>query len=491
MPNNKNVYLNTAFAILFLASPILASFFTPVPTFLYLLSFFGAAFFIFKYPESGLYSAIFLTVIFAHHFTLQSLAIGSESYKIYPLDIVLILTSFSFIFNQARNRKETKFNFCFLDLSIIFFALIVLIYFLASFYTSGVDLAISFSAFKNYSFYAFTYFLITFIITQKKQFSDFISVFQFTTFLLVGFVIAGLIRGEGIWTEYNPLSTEGTRYLSFPHSFYLSLAICLNIPLFFYSVKSAIIPMSLVWVQFVGILSSLMRHIWISLSVGLFYIWFTLYKKEKERWQYFIRKNGGAFLMLASIALLVFWLFPFWEGTSEVKTKSEPLINRVLSFLESPREDPSVNWRLAVWELAQKNFIANPWLGIGFGQSMLLVIGDYREIIFTRDFHNSILVLLINMGLLGFGFFCLINGVVIYYLYKILKEQQEYFPYSVGITGMYIVFLLSSLWQPYFETNFTGIFFWVILGLIRFIAFCHPERSEGSCMRKDSSLRSE
>ena len=423
---------------------------------------------IFKYPEAGLYTIVFLTVIFERFFTLEPLVLGGSVIKLYTLDFVFLITATAGLFKYVLKPKNFHFALKQLDLWLILFVLSCVYFFIRSLTLPAVDTSIAFSAFKNYAFYALMYFLFILVIQTKQQFRLFGQFFNAACALVLVFLLVGVVRGQGVWTEFTPLSTVGVRYLSFPHSFFLTLSIAFTLPLVFYSREFNLSKMSLIWFKGLGVLAGLMRHLWISLFVGLGVIFYKVYRESRTKFKNVLNRNFGAFLLVTSVVLLVMWIYPFWEGSEKVKQLGFPLVERLQS-VSSLQADSSWSWRTYAWRDGLNAFMENPVLGIGFGQSLVLRIGDFQQVVFVRELHNSLLVLLVQTGLIGTLFFIAINITACFYLSKILKRRGQYYTYALGILGMYITFLVAFLWQPYLETNIMGIFYWLILGMITFI----------------------
>jgi len=71
------------------------------------------------------------------------------------------------------------------------------------------------------------------------------------------------------------------------------------------------------------------------------------------------------------------------------------------------------------------------------------------------------------MGLLGITIFGILILSIIFASAKNIFKDEDLRPYYIGLIASLIAFIASSLWQPYLETNLMGLWFWLILGLMR------------------------
>lgn len=446
---------------------------------LFVLAMFGIAFFVFMKPEIGVPVVIVLTMLFENFFTLQPLILSQDiSYKIYPLDMVILITFAAAIISSLVGSKRRKIYFGFLDLWLLAFMSATFVYFIVSAQGSG-DFELAFSAFKNYSFYALLYFLIVFLVQNKKDYFESVNSFLIGGVGVIFFIIIGLLRREGLWTDLTPLSTEGTRTLAFAHAFYSSMVLLMIVALAnFKVIKSKALVFSGMWIYIAGLMGSLMRHIWIAIAVSATALFVTFPQKARAQFSRFAAQNVALMVIVLSMILLGAVLFPLSEFSRTAESAAFPLYSRVRSLIaatgliEQSAFDVSTNWRLFAWRAARDSFVANPITGIFFGKELLVDFGSYRLFIPIRDLHNSYLVLLVQMGLIGSMLFIFINMSVVLRFWqwwwrsfaKRKLEKLDYYNYAM--MALYINFMVAAFFQPYFEVNFTGIFYWIILGYI-------------------------
>lgn len=442
---------------------------------LYLLAA-GALFFLaFFYPRSGLYALTFLTIIFERFFTLFSPVIARVEYKIYFPDLIIIGMLLSAIVSLFRNKKpiilqlkgETVMLLLFLGLNVVYYFLSVLIY--------NSNAYLSFSSFKNYAFYSLLYFLVFWNMENERHLKRFAKFFFGAAILLVGFIFFGILNGEGLWTEYTPLSTEGVRILAFTHGLYLAL---LFLPLLLFLVfgpkrKEASLLLFLLAIFAIGILGTMMRHIWVALGVSFFLVFFLLKKEKRQKMLLVVWRTSWPVLLGGLLILQLAFLFPqskLGNGLEEVRLA---VWQRSVSIFHAG-EDQSFAWRKVVWENAWKKYRENILFGFGTGQKVAIEMNDYKDFVEVRNMHNSYLTILVQLGLVGFSFFFFF---IFLHLKKLLSSKIRNDFYGLSFLSVLIFFLVAFAFQPYLETNLLALFFWINLGLIRTL---NDKRDENS-----------
>lgn len=432
---------------------------------IYLVAMAAISVLIFLVPTIGLPIIIVGTMWFQRFFTLESIVLGDVVYKLYPLDVVMVVTILSLLFHHVFGKEKPILPFKKIEAVLLFFMLLCVIYMMRAFVASGTDLALAFSAFKNYAFYALLFFLTTYTVRTLDDLKNLIKVFLAGGFGVIFFVLAGIVRGQGLWTEFNPLSTEGIRLLSFPHAFYLSLVIVLALVLYLYRLRPERSTIVTMWIQLIGVLGSLMRHIWISLFFVALFLFVVLPRQAKKGFIKFFGKNAALVVLFVSLIAFVLIIFPVSDIALQLQEVTDPLYSRAQSLARSTA-DSSARWRIFAWRAAQDAFVTNPLFGVGYGLELTIDFVTYRIVIPMRDLHNSYLVLLVQMGVLGFAVFGYLLWLVLRRFYGAFKVRGSLWPYQLAIFSMLLIFLSAAFWQPYFETNFTGIFFWIITAML-------------------------
>lgn len=432
---------------------------------LYLLMILVVCGIVFLTPTAGLPIIILSTMWFERWFTLQSIVLGDQIYKLYPLDIVLITTGLGLIFHAAFGKERQPLQMRRSEIGLLAFCAICFLYFVASITAIQADTSLAVSAFKNYAFYAMLYFIVLYSVRTIDDLREMVKIFIAGGMGIITFIAIGTLRGQGLWTEYTPLSTEGVRLLAFPHAFYLCLVLLITMVLFIYRLRPERSTISLLWVQLFGVVGSLMRHLWISLFGVTAIVFAMISRRLKKEMLRFFGKNFAVVTLAAVCIVFLMLMFPFSGATFQLQQITDPLFNRAVSLLNSAA-DSSALWRIYAWRAAKESFFDHPVFGIGYGQDLTIDFETYRRVVAIRELHNSYLVLLVQMGIVGvisFGYFVwrLLVGV-----WKAYQGKGILWPYQLAFFSAWLLFMSAALWQPYFETNLTGIFFWILAGLL-------------------------
>jgi O-antigen ligase len=476
---------------LFIFSNFLVGFVLPLYLILMLVSFA----IVLAYPRSGMYAIVFLTFVFERFFTLAPIALARSEVKLYPVDVIFLaviagvaLNYFKNIYftcaltptlsQRERGKRESVFQMengkgesffqmkrgvGLADFSLIVFIVLVSMYFLVSFFDQNVDKDLAFSAVKNYGFYALFYFAIIFLLNKKEHILRFLRFALAGAVAIIFFIFYGVISGNGLWSEFTPLSTEGVRLLAFPHAFYLTMAVLASGIFLIFSPEMKyrkyfwLLP---IWIF--GIVGSMMRHLWISLFLSLVIAFFLLPKEKKI----FLKNYLGKIVFaLVAIVVFVFYLSVLSSNSTfnrGVDYSLEVLGNRVSSF-SNFSEDESFFWRGMLWLEAGEKIKENPLFGIGLGKKLSLELGDYQDLVEVRNVHNSLLAITLQGGLL---LLLPLLGFVIFSLKDvILKKKKDWI--DIALLALATNYLIVFLFQPYLETNLLGIFFWMIFGILR------------------------
>lgn len=437
--------------------------------------------FLFKEPKLGLGLVLILTMVFERFFTLTPLVLDYNLvYKIYPLDIVLVLAVIAWLIDLKFNRPKTKWLFGWPEKILLLFVAAMAVNFIRSLFDLNADLSVAFGTFKNYAFYPLFYFWIIYSVQKPGDLIKLIQRLLWAGVALIAFIALGLILGQGLWTEYTPLSTAGTRLLAGTHAFYLTLVMIITLTLLaFKKFKNANLVILLLWLWFFGVLSSLMRHLWLALVFGALCLLWLIPKENKKSLGRFILKNGLAVIALIAVLALLVSLFSLTEGNlaQQIYANFQNLIARIISIIANTA-DTSVNWRLSLWQSAINSWSNNPLFGLGLGRKIPLEMTSFRTFEEVRNIHNSPLAITVQTGLVGLGLFvALVMTILIAGWLKIKKMKAALKPYYLGIMAAVLVTVFCSFFQPYLETNLFAIFFWFFLALLRTSAVVSPDKS--------------
>ncbi|MEK9173655.1 MAG: O-antigen ligase family protein, partial [Patescibacteria group bacterium] len=343
----------------------------------------------------------------------------------------------------------------------------------------NTSLAVAFSTWKQYVFYGGIALMFPFLIREEKDLRVFAKVFLGGVALTVFFLFLGVVRGGGLWTEYTPLSTSGTRFLAFPHAFYYSLALLsllLSLPYWYKEKALRKGKVIFLWILALGVLGSLMRHLWLGIGGVLV---MALLVRPKLYGKYFSKISLSFLVPLLTLTLLAWYLvsvFPNSDPSYDLERATNVVSERIISI--GNERDESLAWRGVVWESALKSFVEAPILGIGFGKSVPVELSDYQAYVEVRDMHNSWLALLIQTGIIGI---LLLGGFVVTLLTQVSRKvfEGDYLENIRRVLlGLLLFQALVFFSQPYLETNLLGIFFWLTLGLLRALLFVDTKSKE-------------
>lgn len=411
------------------------------------------------YPVAGLLSLSLLTLIWSQHFTLSSLIINQAEYKIYLIDWFLLAIYARTALEWLKARRPVwKIEDWVL---LVFFAWVALV-FVWSMGLWDANLAPAVSSLKNYTFYPLLFFVAWYYGRQPGMIKQWLAVLMLGGMVSVGFLIYGLINGQGLWTEVTPLSTEGSRFLDFNHAFYLCLAFICGLA---YLVKQNdrwsrwlawLLPLFVA-----GIIGSLMRHLWLGLAVYLVWLMVSL-GNDRLSFKKLLAKYLAAGVMVVALLAMVTVLAPQSSLSGNLAEQGRYLSTRVVSLFDSG--DTSIAWRNTLWRVALADLMERPWSGQGLGQKVFIDMGSYKEYVELRNIHNSFLAILTQLGFVGL---CLLAVLVLIWLYRMWTcKATEAWRTTVRYSalGMIIFCVVTFLFQPYLEANFFSIWWWLALG---------------------------
>jgi len=285
--------------------------------------------------------------------------------------------------------------------------------------------------------------------------------------MIIGFIAIGWLRGQGLWTEYTPLSTYGIRFLAGSQAFYLMITVLLSLGLLaFERFKNQGLASVIIIIWLIGLAVSLMRHLWLSLFIGLIFLLTIIPAVNKKNLIKLSLKSSLIIITLAIIALLIANISPWANFSDSLDNFYKTFSTRITSLI-SVSQDTSLNWRLNFWRTAEKSWIKNPIPGLGFGQKLPLELGQWQTFEEIRNIHNSPLAIIIQMGLIGISLFTLFIATNLASSFKLIFKNEELAPYYLGLLAAIVAMFFASLFQPYLETNLTSIFFYLLLGLLR------------------------
>ena len=415
------------------------------------------------YPRAGFYALTFLMLVFTKFFTLQSLIINQQEYKFYLVDILFTAILLGLVPRLAKGKLKLPWRWP--DLTLLAFCFLTAVYFVLSVVSWEGSFALSFSSFKNYAFYPLFYFVAYLLLGDRQKIKIWLQFVLAGATAIIGFIIYGLINGRGLWTEITPLSTIGSRILDFDHAFYLCLIFLFGfVYLLFRRGAATRWLFALLPIWLVGIIGSLMRHLWLALVLALVSLYLLLPAAKRALARQLVASYAVIMIMLAVLAIGAVNVLPFSNFSRTYHDTLNQLSSRAVS-LANP-DDTSLAWRSAVWASVWEKYKNNIIGGLGFGQKVFIDMGDYRDYIEVRNAHNSFLAIFVQMGLLGFFLFALFGaGVVAKLLRQPATPDRAVAKYS--LLGIIIFCVAAFLFQPYLEANWFSIPFWLSLGLAK------------------------
>ena len=353
-----------------------------------------------------------------------------------------------------------------LDWLLLVFAALSVVYFFISILFLNSDTALSFSSAKNYAFYSLFYFVTYLLINSKKRFRDLLTVVIGSGAAILWFVFYGITVRHGLWSDFTPLSTEGVRTLAFTHGYYLCMAL---IGAFVYVAyqKDLFSKWLLILMPFwvIGIIGSMMRHLWISISLTFAFLIVLFARTQLKSLKEHAKTYSIIGLMLLVIAFYGASLFPRSSMYASMSNGFGMIGSRVTSITNT--DDESFVWRGTVWQESAKEFAKDPIFGIGFGKKVSVEIGTYHDFVEVRNMHNSFLVILVQMGILGFVLFATLIGILGWKVLRYKFKDQVMQMGAYIVLGILVFQLAAFMFQPYLEANLLGIFFWINLGMLR------------------------
>jgi O-antigen ligase len=416
------------------------------------------------YPRAGLYAMTWLILVFAKFFTLQPLVIGDIEYKFYLVDIIFVAVVLSLILRLIKGRIRLKFKL--VDMILAAWLALVAVYFVLSVTVWDGVFNLSFSSLKNYAFYPLVYFVAYLLLDKAKYWREWLGFVLAGAVGIIGFIVYGLASGRGLWTEITPLTTAGARLLDFDHAWYLSLiSIFALVYLLFKKDLVSRMFYILLPIFAVGIIGSLMRHLWVALAVTLVFLYAVISRDKRAS---FRRVTAGYFVASFAVGLFIVLLvniFPWSAATRQIKQTANEISGRAVSLTDV--SDTSFAWRGAVWQSVWQEYKGNTWRGLGFGQKVFIDMGDYLDYVEVRNIHNSWLAVFVQTGLLGLLLFLCFYLVLFKNLWMSRARDASVAIAKYAVLGVMIFCAAAFLFQPYLEANFFSIFFWLTLGLGR------------------------
>ena len=341
---------------------------------------------------------------------------------------------------------------------------------------------------KNYAIYSIFFFPPINIINNKEKLRELTYTLLISGILLIPFIFIGLFQGSGLFIEFTPLSTEGTRLLAPNQGFNLCVAILFALN--FIAFKKQIfgkLTNIIILAMLIGVVGSLTRHLWLALFVAVILTFIFLPKKGKKSLMKVYAYQG----LILLIIIIIYALFSFIL-TQEVKIFGLDYINDAIArlqslYLYSSDQDSSVYYRILSWEKALSSLEESPLIGIGFGHKLSFDLLGWPMIIEVRELHNNFVGMILQMGVLGFLSFVVFNIYFLIKAFSLLKlASEKYYPYILGTISCYILFIFSANFGTYFDTNIFVIFYWLFIAIIFILENLKDIKKEASNVKESS-----
>ncbi|MFA6027937.1 MAG: O-antigen ligase family protein [Patescibacteria group bacterium] len=469
--DNQMEIICTIFGIACVSFFLLAVIVSGFNLLLYIFCFSLVSIVIFLYPRIGISIAIFSTVVFERIFTLTPLIISDAEYKFYPLDLIIVITLVAWLMPYLVNRKKIL-NFQqnkWLIISCSCFFFLLAISFVRA-YLTGADLALAFSANKNFIFYSLFFLLVVALIDNKHKLITLLASSFFGAISVLSIFLMGLITGQAVFTEYIPLSTYGERYLGGGYTFFLALAVIWIFSFFvfkqykeknwlYYSVWVALL------ISLIALALSLIRHIWLGLAVAV--IFYFIFLGKRQKWEF--AKIVSIMLFLIVLGTFLVLYVNYWQGEAgfSVKELFTSIYLRVQSIFTFSYADDSALWRREAWLAAYKVFTHNIVFGIGLGKTLTLELFNYESEVDIRELHNDFVAIALQMGLTGLL-------LIFWFIFEIMRRFVKIYretdkakqQYLLPAAACLVLFLFSANFGTYFDLNLLVIFFWIMLAIV-------------------------
>lgn len=203
------------------------------------------------------------------------------------------------------------------------------------------------------------------------------------------------------------------------------------------------------------------RGVILSMVIGimLFSLIYIFVKQDTPKKRLF--KKVALLVFVGAIILSVaFWTF---RDTDLIQQ------NRVFSRFTTMFSDPSVTFRLIIWEMAWEGIKESPVLGWGQENFMIVYTKYFKPELYGIDIwadraHNIVLDWLINAGFSGLFFYLSIFGAVFYSLWSALQSKLISKAETITITIALIVYFFQNLFV--FDTISTYIIFFALLAYV-------------------------
>jgi O-antigen ligase len=207
-------------------------------------------------------------------------------------------------------------------------------------------------------------------------------------------------------------------------------------------------PVSLLWLLpiglfFAALLYSFSRSAWLAAVLVIPATWGGLLAYRHR-----VPLRRPAALLLGTLALALSVLYLAREPIMQRITEEQgPILEALTSGnLDEVPDTTSFGIRLHLYRVFWRHFRTSPWLGEGVGASRIAILnnGNPRLTEFVH-FHNSYLDILLQLGLVGFGFFAVLAVLLARALRRGLQRHRELSDILLLAAGGLLIVALVAL----------------------------------------------
>lgn len=448
-----------------------------------------------RVPVAAWVSVLIATIIFERWFALVPITVGGTVFKIYSLDIALLLiviavvvpVIFRFelhawlhdIWKKIRTSAVVRFD---IAMGVWFLIVTALALFGLRFSTNAAGIG---SAWKNYAAYALVWYAVSTYFLRLHVHADqyrriVVQWLLAVPVVLLLFPVLGVLQGSGVWATFTPLSTYGSRLLAAPHSFFFGF---IFLGLFAYSKSTLPFPPLLrkwfgsTWWKILiasTLLLGLYRNIWLATAVGVGVISFLF--TSIRRWR-LSDAVAPVLVVLISGLLVANTMLWYYGDRMESMVQGNAILSsiqtRVLSLVAPSAigADESAGWRVAAWSAALSEWWGTNWsdrvshilIGVGMGERVSFSFQDFAQDVGVTSLHNDWLAVLVQMGFVG------VFGIVFVFIeaFRLVTNARRHasplFAWSAGSVAYAIT---AAMFGMYMGTNMLGMWLWVWLAML-------------------------
>ncbi|MBI2426331.1 MAG: O-antigen ligase family protein [Candidatus Kerfeldbacteria bacterium] len=313
------------------------------------------------------------------------------------------------------------------------------------------------------------FFIVLTLVRTREAWKRVITTFLLGGITLIPFIAYGVATGKGVWVDMTPLSTEGTRMLSAPHSFFVLTGLILFMNLYAHRDRRIAAlgqwAVPLFTIGSLGILVGLFRNLWLGFAIATILTFGVVAREQRVRLLGLFLKTG---VLASSVVMLaIAGSILFLNNFSKIEAASRPLLERIAILNPTRIEDSSTEFRAVIFKEGMRAFVQNPIAGVGFGRSIDVDVSDWTGEQKIRELHNTYAELAVQMGVVGllaFGMMLVSLAREGRHAYAVIPQDMK--PAMIGVVAFLITMLTITAFGTYFQTNMYLLFFWTFAALL-------------------------